>query len=484
MFTQRRARREREKQHVLSLRLRSSEAEIRAAAAAEIARVRDREWAVRELAQALDREPSPDAFSDLVPPFCDAVCRDRSTRERLEQVFAAHADAPAALVRAWTAFLAEYTGGVAVESVDDDLADEVRRRLRRLSAQGLSPGELPGMPAGSFAYDVTLSTAVDLLHGAVRRCRPLDADEAERVRKEIRGTLERCLKHPANSEERSELLVPLCERPDEESWADRSLAVLCVEEALALCRSGEPARVALGVEALHCMYVLNEVLCPAAVRETLDRLRVAERDPFTFSEALYCYAAVHADRPLDDPPVEFFLSAIGHPDPLVRAAAAAGLDTVGSGLPQETRAVAALIEALDQDPDAEVVWCAASALSCISCDDEANSRAASAALARHTAATDPRVRAAVVAGALRRAEPGAFEHLAAELRRPDVDHSFVSVAHTHPYGLSGSERAKLTRLLERLRQSGWAGLAADDDVPDAESRALMIDLALGALRTT
>lgn len=69
MFTKRRARREQERQQELSVRLRSSEAEVRAAAAAEIAQVRDVAWAIRELAQALGREPSPGTFDGVADPF-------------------------------------------------------------------------------------------------------------------------------------------------------------------------------------------------------------------------------------------------------------------------------------------------------------------------------------------------------------------------------------------------------------------------------
>lgn len=487
MFTKRRARREQERQQELSVRLRSSEAEVRAAAAAEIAQVRDVAWAIRELAQALGREPSPGTFDGVADPFCDALCRDRAARERVEAMFAAHADEPAALVRAWTGLLAEYGAGALLKTVDEELAEDVGGRLGRLHEQGWRYRELVGKRPDSFAYIASFGAAVKVLYGTVRRHTPLTADEADRARREIRTSLERALAHPVNSEARDELLVPLCERPDDESWADRQLAALRIEEALDLCGSTDPDRVALGVEALDIMLHFNDVCLHDAVRGTLDRLCTPDQEPFTFSEALSCYSALHSDRPLADPPVETFLAALGHTDPLVRANAAAGLDTIAPGLPQESRAVAALIKAVDHDPDVEVVRSAAYALATIVCTEEANTRAASAALARQADSADPSMRLASVEGAIGRDEPGGYDRLSAELRRPDVEARFVSAVGyfcEFEKGLPQDVNASWTRLLDGLRQDGWADRPnehEDGDDTDPDFRRFLLDRTLESL---
>ncbi|MEU6251137.1 HEAT repeat domain-containing protein [Streptomyces sp. NPDC047043] len=487
MFSRRRARKAQEQQRDLSARIRSAEAADRAGAAAEIAKVRDQAWALRELAQALEREPLPDTFSDIAGAFCDALFRDRVARERVEQILALPDDQPAELVRAWTAFMAECGAGAAMETVDDELGQDVRSRLRRLAGQGWRHRELSRMHKDSFAYYIAFGTAVVLVHDAVRRSAPLPGDEAEHARKEIRTALERALALPADSDERLGVLVALSMRPDEEeTWTDRALAGLRIDEALALCRSPEPARVTLGLEALHSLMLFGPVLRRTAIRTTLDRVCVPDQEPYTFSEGLLGYAALQADDPLDDPPVELFLNALGHPDEVVRAAAASGLDRVGPGLPEEQRVVAALTDSLDSDPDAEVVRCAATALAGISCADEANTRAASRALARHADSADARVRAASVEGALLRDEPGAFARLTTELQRADVQAVFVSVTDAFVIDsrndLTDVQRAELTRHLERLRQDGWAEHPGDDDETDAETRAGLVEQVLVALR--
>jgi hypothetical protein len=488
-FTERRARKEQDQQRELSVRLRSPEPEVRAAAAGEVARVRDTAWAIRELAQAMDREPSPTWFDAVAGPFCDAVCRDRAVRERVERMFAAHADAPVELVRAWTALLAEFGAGAASDTVDDELAAEVGDRLRRVSEQGGKPHELSGTDPDSLDYVVTFGVTVELLHDAVRRYVPLPADDIERTRRETRETLDRALVHPARSDDRHALLVSHCEPPDDETWADRQLAALRIGEALDLCGSAEPDRVALGVQALALMLHLNQVCLHDTVRETLDRLCVPDQDPFTFSEVLSCYPALHADRRLDDPPVELFLAALGHADPLVRAHAAAGLDTIAPGLPEESRAVAALIEAMEHDPDIEVVRSAAYALATIPCSEEADTRAASAALAGKAAGSaDPGLRVASVDGAIHRDEPGAHDALTAELRRPDVEARFISsvdlfldLGKLPPKDVT----AQWARLLERLRQDGWPDRPnehEDGDNTQPAFRMALLELTLDKMR--
>lgn len=487
-FTERRARKEQERQRELSVRLRSPEPEVRATSAGEIAQERDTAWAIRELAQAMDREPSPAWFDGVAGPFCDAVCRDRAVRERVERMFAAHGDAPADLVRAWTAFLAEFGAGAAPDTVDDELAAEVGARLRRVGEQGGKFRELSGTDPESLTYVVTFGVTVEVLHDAVRRYAPLPADDVDRARRATRETLERALAHPARSDDRHALLVSHCELPDDETWADRQLAALRIREALDLCRSAEPDRVALGVEALAVMLRFNHVCLNDAVRETLDSLCVPDQDPFTFSEVLSCYSALHADRRLDDPPVELFLAALGHADPLVRANAAAGLDTIAAGLPEESRAVAALIEAMERDPDVEVVRSAAYALATIPCREEADTRAASAALAGHAGSADPGLRVASVDGALHRDEPGACDRLTAELQRPDVEARFISsVGFFLDIGKQPSKdvTAQWTRLLEALRQGGWTDRPnehEDGDDTEPDFRAALLELTLDKLR--
>ncbi|MCT7351018.1 HEAT repeat domain-containing protein [Streptomyces sp. 15-116A] len=204
--------------------------------------------------------------------------------------------------------------------------------------------------------------------------------------------------------------------------------------------------------------------------------------------ALSCYSALHADRPLENPPVELFLTFLRHDDALVRAAAASGLNTVGAGVPEEGRVVNALTAVLEDDPDPEVVFCAASALSHIRCADAANSRLAARALARHAASSAPRVRAASVEGALLRDEPDAHRRLTAELHRPDVEGVFVSVAGGYAShreaDLPDAQRTELIELLERLREEGWAHRPReDDDSSDADFRAGELERAQEALRT-
>ncbi|MGW7203658.1 HEAT repeat domain-containing protein [Streptomyces sp. NPDC054837] len=487
-FTERRARKEQERQRELSVRLRSPEPEVRATAAGEIAQERDTAWAIRELAQAMDREPSPAWFDGVAGPFCDAVCRDRAVRERVERMFAAHGDAPADLVRAWTAFLSEFGAGAALDTVDDELAAEVGARLRRVGEQGGKFRELSGTDPDSLDYVVTFGVTVELLHDAVRRYAPLPADDIDRARRATRETLERALAHPVESDDRYGLLVSLCERQDDETWADRQLDALRIREALDLCGSAAPDRVALGVETLAIMLHVNDVCLHDAVRETLDRLCVPDQDPFIFSEVLSCYPALHADRRLDDPPVELFLAALGHPDPLVRANAAGGLDTIAPGLPEESRAVAALIEAMEHDPDIEVARSAAYALATIRCTEEADSRAASAALASQAGSADPGLRVASVDGALHRDEPGAYDLLTAELQRPDVEARFISsVGFFLDIGKQPSKdvTARWTHLLEALRQGGWTDRPnehEDGDETEPDFRMALLEMTLDKLR--
>ncbi|MBE8474639.1 HEAT repeat domain-containing protein [Streptomyces justiciae] len=487
MFAKRRARREQERQEDLAARIVSPVAEVRVATAREIAGVRDTGWAIRELARALHRESSPAAAADIAEIFCDAVCRDRSARERVESMFVAHADDPAALVRAWTAFLAGFGAGAALETVDDEVAAEVTHRMRRVGEQGCKLSELSGTDPDSFPYQLTFTFAVALLHDTVRRHTPLTSADADRARRHIRAALKSALAHPVDSDERQEVLTALCERPEDESWSDRQTAALCIEEALDLCRSAEDDLIPLGLEALDITLHGNEVYRHDAVRETLDGLRAPEQDPIVFSKVLSCYPALHADRPLDAPPVEMFLAALAHTDSTVRASAAAGLDTLAPGLPQETRAVAALIHALDHDPDVEVVRCASYALATIACTEEANSRAASTALAKLTDSADPALRLASIEGALNRREPGAFDRLTAELRRPDVEAMFVSHVGYHcerTGGVAEDVGAEWARLLEQLRLNGWAdrpGEDEDGDDTDPSFRALLLNFALKSL---
>lgn len=441
---------------------------------------------MRELAQALDREQSPEVFRDIVGPFCDALCRDPGTRERAERVFAEH-DQPAALVRAWTALMAEFGSGSALETVDEDLAGQVGARLRRMEAQGLRYRELSGMRQGSFDHDATFCVAVGSVHDAVGRSAPLPADQAAQARRETRNILERALKLPPGSDERSEVLLLLDMRSDDETWTDWALSALRIDEALAWSRGTDPERVALGLEALHDMMLLNEVMRHAEIRRTLDAVCVPGLQPYALSQALGCHASLHAERDLDDPPpVDLFLTSLTHPDPLVRTEASSGLSIVAPGQPQEKHAVAALTAALDGDPDNEVRRSAATALAYISCEDEANTLAAKAALNRHRDAADPHIRAACLEAALLRREPDAHDRLTAELQRPDVEAVFVDIiadfSDDYPSSLSDPQRTELTSLLEHLERNGWAALSSDPDAPDPETRAADLSAALESVR--
>ncbi len=171
----------------------------------------------------------------------------------------------------------------------------------------------------------------------------------------------------------------------------------------------------------------------------------------------------------------------------MRAAAASGLDAFGGGLPEEGRVVAALVDALDQDPEITVVRAAATSLALIVCSEESNTRAASLALTRKADAADARLRAASVEGALFREEPGAFARLLAELERPDVEPVFVHVTDficgLKYGGVPGPVRSELTRLLEQLDHAGWPELPVDDDLyPDPEDRADLLEKTLETLR--
>lgn len=436
---------------------------------------------MRELAQAVDREPSADTFDGIAGPFTDVLCRDRATRERVARMFAEHDGESAALVRFWTEFMADCGAGEAVQTVDEDLSEDVCRKLRHLHRQGIRHDELSRMRPDTFAYDVTFGAAVMVVHDAIRRSDPLSRDEAEYERQQIRSELDRALTLPEDSDGRMAVLLSVTTRADEKSWTDRAIAALTIEETLALCRSSESERITLGVEALNTTLLCNDVLRPAAIREALDRICVPAQEPYTLSEALHCWTSLQADRPQNDPPVELFLTSLHDPDTRVREAAASGLATIGEGPVQEQRVIAALTEALDSDSATEVKHSAANALAYILCSDEANTRAASEALARLVDANDPYLRAASVTGALLRDEPGAYDRLTTELGRPGVEAAFVAAAGTYVHSYNGDlpdgKGTELTRLLEQLKRDDQAEPAADDD------RMKLADHALEALRS-
>ncbi|GAA3502739.1 hypothetical protein GCM10019016_098480 [Streptomyces prasinosporus] len=137
----------------------------------------------------------------------------------------------------------------------------------------------------------------------------------------------------------------------------------------------------------------------------------------------------HADRLLDDPPAELFLTSPRHPDTVVRQAAASGPATAGAGTPRERQVVTVLTEALDGDPEARVRRCAATTRP-RPLLRRATTRTASGALARHADSADVWPRSTSPEGALLRTGPGAFDRPAAQLERPAVE--AVSVAVTGP----------------------------------------------------
>ncbi|WP_406356947.1 hypothetical protein [Streptomyces sp. NBC_00658] len=487
MFSRRRAQKRQELLLTLSERLRSPDSTVREKASAEVAQTRDLEWALRELAQALDHEPSLDAFVAATGAFSDALCRDEALRGRAVRVFARNLDDPEGVLREWTALVAELGGAPALEVIDADLRHDARLRLEALRKQGWTPEGLPGVQPGTFIFELQFGIAVSAIHAAVRRGSPLSEEDARLTRVEARAVFKQALPHPRGSTESADQLMPLAALPDEDSWSDRARTGLRVDEALSLCGSGEEDLVALGMEVLGCLVTLHDGIRRDRVRETLDDLASREQEPFTLGEILDCYSLMHAEFPLPDPPLDLFLDKVRHPAAQVRSSAALGLSHLAPGHPKEASAVDALVRLLDEDVDDEVRQCAAGALHRGEYSSQDNASAASSALARHADSAVPAIRAQSLADRLGQGAPDAFPRLLTELELPDPHWRFMPVValaatRTSDPRMPRPIRTALIKRVAHLQKTGWADRHADPVYPDAQDRAELLEDALTNLR--
>ncbi|MCX4671594.1 HEAT repeat domain-containing protein [Streptomyces sp. NBC_01381] len=484
MFANRRARKQAELHEELAARLRDTDPEVRSKAAAEAAETDDQEWALRELVRAVEREPWAEDFSGtVVSGFATALRRERPIRERTEQVVAQHLDDPEGFVRAWTSLTAELGGGPAVRDIDDDLRDDMRGRLIAMRREGWTAEGISGRgQPGGFAYDLAFDIAVMLACVVLHQNAPVSDEEAEQLRAETRAVLRNALPYAPGSDERAAALAPLTKSPEVESWTDRARAGVRVDEALDLCTSGEEDLVTLGAELLAKL-LFGEVVRLGRVREVLDGLvaREARENPFLLSRILQCYSHLHMPMPLDDPPLPLLLDSLRHPDPVVRAAAAEGLDPMATGSPAEAEAVEGLVGLLENDPDTGVRCRAALALRWLKYDDEHHARIASDALERQADSDEPEIRAHSVADALRRGAPDAYDRLLAGLESPSAHWQLVLAPGNVPGG-SGfvlptrSQRKAIIQRVEALRDSGWADRDITADFTGAERAQLLSDL--------
>ncbi|GGK74850.1 HEAT repeat domain-containing protein [Streptomyces flaveus] len=491
MFSRRKDKALRQQEFTLALseRLGSPDAAVREKAFADAAQAPDLEWALRELAQALGHEPSLDVSVEAAGAFCDALCRDEALRERAVQIFARNLDAPEDLLREWTALVAELGGAPALQVIDADVRDDARLRLKMLREQGWTPEGLPGIQPGTFAFELKFGMAVAAVLGVVRRGTPLSAEDAHRTRQEARAAFKKALVHPRDSEERDRELQPLTELQDDESWSDRARTGLRIDEALALCESGEEDLVALGVEVISYLLTFHDGIRRDLVRDTLDGLVSQDPEPLTLSEILECYELLHDELPLTDPPTALFLDEVQHPTAEVRRSAALGLSHFAPGSPEETSAVDVLVRLLDEDVDDEVRQCAAAALQRSEYSQDDNVKAASTALARHADSADPVIRALSLADRVHHRAPDAPSRLLAELELPDPHWKFMPVvalaalqARTSGHRMPRRIRTGLVKRLVHLQKTHWADRDVDPIYPDAEDRAELLADALKELR--
>lgn len=487
MFTKLRARKQAELHEELAAALRDPDAEVRRQAAKATAETGEPGWALRELTQAVEREPWAEEFSEtVVEGFAAVLRREQPLRERTEQIFVRHLDDPDGCVRAWTELTAELGGAPAVRDVDSDLRDDMRARLDQLrgvawGAKGLFS---VGQPDGHLR-EMVFDDAVTLACLVLRENTPLSAQDAEQVRAEIRAALKNALSHPPGSEERAALLAPLTSESELGSWTERARAGVCADEALALCTSEEKERskerdmVTLGVGAL-AKVLFCAVVRRDQVRETLDLLVARQapeaQAPFLLSGILRCYSHLHVPLPLENPPLDLFLDGLRHPDPVVRTSAAEGLAPIAAGSPVEGRAVEGLVHLLEHDPEDSVRRSAATALRWFEHGETDHAGLAADALERQADSADPEIRALSIADALRRGAPDAYDRLLAALESPDPHWELLVGLANVPggprYGLpSRSVRKALSERLAALRDAGWADRNAPADFPDADGRA-------------
>ncbi|MEV5976246.1 HEAT repeat domain-containing protein [Streptomyces sp. NPDC052114] len=489
MFKKRRERKQAELQERLAAALRDPDAGVRAGAAAEAAESADLEWALRELAQAVAREPWTDDFHEtVVDGFAVTLRRDTAVRERTERLVAEHLDDPEGFVRAWTAFMTELGGSPAPLAVGEDLYDDMRERLTSLRGHGWSARGLAGLGRPeTFERQLAFELAVILVSAVLRRNEPLSPEEADRVRSRMRAGLAEALSLPPGGTERTDALVALTRPSEEDSSTERARVGLMVDEALDLCADEDPDRVVLGMSALSDLLLLNDVFRYGRVRETLDRLVAGEPDALVLSEALSCYDYLNVHAPLADPPLPLFLDGLRHADARVRKAAAEGLHPMASGSAAERAAVEGLAERLEHDEDDGVRVGAAVTLANLHCVEERNAHAAADALERCLDAPVPELRAIALGDALGRGVPDAYDRLLHAFEDPDVHWQFVSglagAAAEDDFGLPDDLRPRLVERLERLEASGWADRGGpSDDFPDPEERAGMLSGLLKELR--
>ncbi|MEU6819935.1 HEAT repeat domain-containing protein [Streptomyces atriruber] len=489
MFKKRRERKQAELHEELGAALRDPDAAVRAKAAADAAEAADPEWALRELASAVAREPWADDFHEtVVDGFCMALRRESAVRERVERIVAGHLDDPEGHLLAWTGFVEEIGGPPALREVGEDLRDDMRARLKYLRTQGWVPEGIDGVGRpGSFPREMVFDFAVLLTTLVVRRNEPLPAEEEERVRAEARAILERALATDPDSDVRLELIAPLSESPDDEAWTDRARHGAQVDETLDLCMSGDEARATLGVETLHHQITRDDLLRRRRTREVLDNLLAREQTSFVLDQLLVCYVQLHVVEPLPDPPVDLFLGLLRHSDSTIRSTAASGLGLLAPDTPEEGRVVDALVQLLDDDPEDEVRGAAAESLAGLDRGEEPVSRTVSEALERHADSPAPKIRAASLQHALKNSATDAYDRLLRELDSPDVDWQFLSAYELASAGggfsLPDDIRPRLVERLERLEKTGWADRCADpDSYPGPDRRAEMLSDLLEQLR--
>ncbi|MEU6993869.1 hypothetical protein ABZ953_24840 [Streptomyces sp. NPDC046465] len=489
MFKKRRERKQADLHEELATALRDPDRAVRAKAASDAAEAAEPEWALRELALAVDREPCTDDFHDtVVDGFAAALRREAPVRERTERIVAGHLDDPEGFVRAWTGFIAELGGAPALLEIDEDLRDDMRARLTYLRGEGWSAEGLDGLGRpGTFARDLAFDLAVLLASLVVRRNEPLPPAEAERVWVETRAVLERALAVAPDSEARLELITPLAETPEDESWTDRALHGIQVDETLTLCMSADDDRAALGVETLDHQIMRDAVLRRRRTREALDHLVARERAPFVLGQILGCYAQLHIASPLGNPPVKVFLAGMRHTDGSVRSTAATGVGLLALGTPEAKRTVDALVELLDHDAVDEVRGAAAGCLVGMDTGEEPISRTVSDAMERHADSPSPLVRAASLRHALEHGSTDAYDRLLREFDSPDVHWEFLSAyelaAMDEGFVLPDDIRPRLVERLERLEANGWADRCGDPDgYPGPDDRAELLSGLLEQVR--
>ncbi|MYY85892.1 MULTISPECIES: HEAT repeat domain-containing protein [unclassified Streptomyces] len=489
MFKKRRERRPAELHQELGVALRDPDVTVRAKAALAAAEGAELEWALRELAAAVAREPWTDDFHEtVVDGFCAALRRDAGVRQRVEGIVAGHLDDPEGFLRAWTGFVEELGGPPVLREVGEDIQDDMRERLTYLRGQGWTPQGLDGVGRpGDFHRDLAFDFAVMLASLVVRRNEPLGAEDADRLRGRAQSLLAEALPLAPGSKERTDIVGGLARAADGESWSERAQVGLLIDEALGLCADRDPDRSTLGVDLLSDLLLFNDTLRYGPVRRALDRLAGGRPGPRVLAEVLRCYDELQMHKPLDEPPYALFLEALRHPDADVRGAAADGLNPMAAGSPVEGEAVEGLVGLLDHDEETVVRVAAARALAGLDCAEERNAGAVTDALQRHADSSVPALRAVSFRDALARNIPDAYDRLLHELASPDAHWGFVAAclfaAVDDGFRLPDDIRPRVLERLERLEASGWTDRCAEPDgCPDPDDLAEMLSRLREGLR--